>query len=359
MDKKRMDIAVLPGDGIGPEVMAVAVKVLDAAADRFGLDFEFRNGLIGGAAIDASGSPLPQETWDLCSRSQAVLLGSIGGPKWDHLPAGQKPEIGGLMALRKKLKLFANLRPVVLHPELPEMSPLSPLRLGKGIDLITVRELSSGIYFGEPRFDNDEEALDSMRYHRPEIERIARVAFETARKRRRKVTSVDKANVLHTSMLWRRTVNRMAADYPDVELDHLYVDNAAMQLILNPGRFDVILTENLFGDILSDESAALCGSLGMLPSASLGETIHLYEPAGGSAPDIAGRGIANPVAQILSGALMLEFSFGQSSAAAAIRRAVSRAVAKGSRTADIAAAGREPLSTVGMGDAVIAELSGT
>jgi 3-isopropylmalate dehydrogenase len=358
MDRKRMDIAVLPGDGIGPEVMTVALKVLGAAADRFGLDFEFRNGLIGGAAIDACGSPLPEETWELCSRSKAVLLGSIGGPKWDHLPAGQKPEIGGLMALRKKLKLFANLRPVVLHPELPELSPLSPLRLGKGIDLITVRELSSGIYFGEPRFDNDEEALDSMRYRRPEIERIACVAFETARKRRRKVTSVDKANVLHTSMLWRRTVVRIAADYPDVELDHLYVDNAAMQMILNPGRFDVILTENLFGDILSDESAALCGSLGMLPSASLGESIHLYEPAGGSAPDIAGRGIANPIAQILSAALMLEFSFGESSAAAAIRQAVSRAVGKGCRTADISAAGQVSLSTVRMGDAVIAELIG-
>lgn len=358
MKKRKMNIAVLPGDGIGSEVMAEALKVLDAAAARFGLAFGFRDGLIGGAAIDVFGTPLPEETWETCRSAEAVLLGSIGGPKWDHLPAEQRPEIGGLMALRKKLKLYANLRPVVLYPELLEMSPLSPRRLSGGIDLITVRELSSGIYFGEPRFGNDEEALDSMRYRRTEIERIARVAFDMARKRRRKVTSVDKANVLYTSMLWRQTVTRVADDYPEVNVEHLYVDNAAMQLILNPGRFDVLLTENLFGDILSDESAAICGSLGMLPSASLGESIHLYEPAGGSAPDIAGRGIANPIAQILSAALMLEYSFGETHAATAIRQAVKQAVAKGSRTADIAAEGYPPLATSQMGDAVVAELNG-
>jgi 3-isopropylmalate dehydrogenase len=356
MNDRKRTIAVLPGDGIGPEVMAEALTVLEMAAVRFDLDFEFRHGLIGGAAIDDCGSPLPPKTRALCRHSQAVLLGSIGGPKWDHLPAAQRPEIGGLMALRKQLKLYANLRPVVLHPGLREMSPLAGRRLTGGIDLMTVRELGGGIYFGKPRFGTDRQALDSMRYTRLEIERIARVAFETARNRRHHVTSVDKANVLRTSMLWRKTVTCLAADYPDVTLEHMYVDNAAMQLVLAPGRFDVLLTENLFGDILSDESAALAGSLGMLPSASLGEGISLYEPAGGSAPDIAGRGIANPVAQILSAALMLEHSFAAAPAAAAIRQAVNRAIGKGCRTADIAAPGRKPLSTAQMGDAICREL---
>ncbi len=345
-------IAVLPGDGIGPEVMNEALKVLEAVEKKYDITIEKREGYIGGAAIDAAGTPLPQETIENCKAADAVLLGSIGGPKWDHLPPEKRPEIGGLLALRKQLKLFANIRPVVLYEELKEISPLSPAVLKGKVDLVTVRELAKGIYFGKPRGLTEDEGFDTMRYHREDVEKIARVAFETARRRRKKVTSADKANVLHSTMLWRKVVTEIAADYPDVELTHMYIDNAAMQLISNPLQFDVILTTNLFGDILSDESAAIAGSLGMLPSASLGENIHLFEPAGGSAPDIAGKGIANPIAQILSAAMMLEYSFKLPEASKNIYNAVEQAIKEGFRTGDIAAETGQPTSTTEMGDAV-------
>jgi 3-isopropylmalate dehydrogenase len=355
--ERNYKIAVLAGDGIGPEVMVEALKVLDASAVRFGFSLAYRHAAVGGAAIDQYGTPLPEKTWEICQNSDAVLLGSIGGPQWDHLPLEMRPETGGLLALRRKLGLYANLRPVSLLPELKEMSPLALRHMDRPVDLITVRELSSGIYFGEPRLLNADEALDSLRYRRTEIERISRVAFSVARGRRRHVTSVDKANVLATSVLWRRIVNEVAGDFPDVALSHMYVDNAAMQLMLNPLQFDVILTENMFGDILSDESAAICGSLGMLPSASLGERLHLFEPAGGSAPDIAGRGTANPVAQILSTAMMLDLSFSETKASKAISQAVSDTIAQGCRTADIAAGKNKVLTTVQMGDAIIRAMS--
>jgi 3-isopropylmalate dehydrogenase len=328
-------VAVLPGDGIGPEVMKESLPVLEAAGKPFGISFNVEEGLIGGAAFDAAGTPLPEATIELCRRSDAILLGSVGGPKWDNLPPMQRPELGGLLAIRKELKLFANLRSVRLFQALIETCPvrLSP---GTEVDLLTVRELSSGIYFGQPKELEEERGIDTMIYEKPVVQRIVKVAFEAAARRRKKLTSVDKANVLSASMLWRKVVNEISSDYSDVELDHMYVDNAAMQLILNPGRFDVIVTGNLFGDILSDESAALAGSLGMLPSASLGEEVHLYEPSGGSAPDIAGKGVANPIAQILSGAMMFEYSFGMVEAARALESAVEKALNDGYRTADIA-----------------------
>lgn len=333
-----LKIAVLPGDGIGPEVMSECLRVLEAAGTRYGFNLQTEEGLIGGAAIVAEGKPLPEATVELCRSSGAVLLGSVGGPRWDDLPPEQRPELGGLLALRKRLGLFANLRPVRLYPALRDQCPVR-IPPERTVDLLTVRELSAGIYFGEPKELDEGRGLDTMLYERSTVERIARIAFEAAGRRHSRVTSVDKANVLSASMLWRKTVREVAAGYPRVELDHLYVDNAAMQLILDPGRFDVILTGNLFGDILSDESAALAGSLGMLPSASLGETVSLYEPSGGSAPDIAGKGLANPLAQILSGAMMLEHSFGLTAAARAIERAAEAAVEAGFRTADIAGGG--------------------
>ena len=349
-------IAVLPGDGIGPEVVKEALKVLDVIAKKYDLVFETSEGYIGGSAIDKHGTPLPEETQRICSDSAAILLGSIGGPKWDHLPPEERPEIGGLLRLRKKLNLYANIRPVILFDDLKKISPLSASVIKGKIDLVTVRELASGIYFGKPRGLCSQEGFDTMRYRRREVEKIARVAFATAGKRRKNVTSVDKANVLHSSMLWRKVVAEVAGDYPDIELRHMYVDNAAMQLILNPSQFDVILTANLFGDILSDESAAIAGSLGMLPSASLGDTVHLYEPAGGSAPDIAGKGIANPIAQILSVSLMLSYSFKQEGAAQDIVSAVERVIKKGYRTADLAAPGIKPVYTAEMGDLLADEI---
>lgn len=345
-------IAVLPGDGIGPEIMVEALKVLETVEKKYNFKIEKKEGYIGGAAIDNTGGPLPEETVKICKESDAVLLGSIGGPKWDNLPPEQRPEIGGLLALRKSLKLFANIRPVILYEDLLNTSPLSRRVLTGKVDLVTVRELAKGIYFGTPRELTDDEGFDTMRYRREDVERIARVGFETARKRKKKVTSIDKANVLHSSMLWRRVVNEVARDYPDVELNHMYIDNATMQLILNPLQFDVLLTANLFGDIISDESAAISGSLGMLPSASLGETIHLYEPAGGSAPDIAGQGIANPIAQILSAAMMLDYSLQQPRAAKDIYNAVERAIKEGYRTGDIASQTDKPVTTSDIGDAI-------
>ncbi len=345
-------VAVLPGDGIGPEVMNEALKVLDAVKEKYHVSFEFQTALIGGCAYDQHGTPLPEETRAVCNGSDAVLLGSIGGPKWDHLPPEQKPELGGLLALRKSLKLYANLRPVVFFEPLKSSSPLSPSVLTGRIDMLTVRELAGGIYFSQPKVLGDDRGLDTMEYTKDEVRRIAQVAFQLAGKRRKKVTSVDKSNVLYSSMLWRKTVTEVSRDYPDIKLEHLYVDNAAMQMILNPGQFDVLLTTNLFGDILSDESAAICGTLGMLPSASLGQTVHLFEPAGGSAPDIAGQGIANPVAQILSAALMLDYSFGMNEASTAIFNAVENVLDNGYRTRDIASEGMETVSTSQMGDLI-------
>jgi 3-isopropylmalate dehydrogenase len=345
-------IAVLPGDGIGPEVMDEALKVLHKVEKKFNFKLEIKTGLIGGAAIEKTGHPLPEETRKLALASHAILLGSIGGPKWDNLAPELSPEIGGLLALRKLLKLYINLRPAVEYEELKESSPLSAKVLSGKVDLLTVRELAHGIYFGEPKLLTEEVAYDTMIYRKEEVEQIAHTAFQLARHRKRKVTSVDKSNVLSSSKLWRKVVNEVHKQYQDVQLEHMYVDNAAMQLMLNPLQFDVILTSNLFGDILSDESAAICGSLGMLPSASLGADINLFEPAGGSAPDIAGQGKANPIAQILSLAMMLDTSFDQNEAASAIRKAVDKAIADGYRTGDIAMAGEAVISTSQMGDII-------
>lgn len=351
-----MKVAVLPGDGIGPEVMESALQVLAKAEEKFGFKLELSEGLIGGCAYDETGSPLPDETKKICEEADAVLLGSIGGPQWDGLPPEKTPELGGLLALRKMLKLYANLRPAVIYEELKAMSPLSEKVLSQKVDLLTVRELAHGIYFGEPKELSDDRGLDTMVYTADQVKRIARQGFEAAQRRGKKLCSVDKANVLSSSKLWRKVVTEMAADYPDVELSHMYVDNAAMQLMLNPLQFDVIVTSNLFGDILSDESAAICGSLGMLPSASLGEKISLFEPSGGSAPDIAGKGIANPIAQILSLAMMLEISFELKEAAAAIRGAVDGCVKGGIRTGDIVDPGMKAVSTKEMTEAIISRI---
>jgi 3-isopropylmalate dehydrogenase len=362
----RFRIAVLAGDGIGPEVMAQAVRVLHAVEKKFSLVFEFAEHAIGGIAIDTHGKALPEETLKACEQSDAVLFGSVGGPKWESLPASEQPERAALLPLRKYFGLFANLRPAICLPELAHASPLRPQSVEGGFDVLCVRELTGGLYFGEPKYIKEEGgeqfAVDTMVYWESEIRRIAKVAFEAARKRKGRVTSVDKANVLQNGVLWRRVVEQLSRDYRDVSLSHLYVDNAAMQVVKNPKAFDVILTENLFGDILSDEVAMLTGSLGMLPSASLGEALSgtarfgLYEPSGGSAPDIAGKGIANPIAQILSAAMMLRFSCGQEEAAAAIEAAVRRAITAGLRTADIFTAGTVRVDTAGMGEAITAEI---
>lgn len=352
-------IAVLPGDGIGPEIVSQAVRVLNRIAERYGVSFEMEHALVGGAAYDATGHPLPPETLDLCKRSDAVLFGAVGGPKWDNLPPALRPEAGALLPLRKGLGLYANLRPALLFPALAEASPLKPQVLGEGLDILVVRELTGGIYFGQPkeRRDGGRTAVDTCLYTETEVERIAHVAFRAARQRRKKVTSVDKANVLETSRLWREVVTHIAQQYPDVELQHMLVDNAAMQLIRNPRQFDVILTENMFGDILSDEAAMLTGSLGMLPSASLGEgTFGLYEPVHGSAPDIAGQGIANPLATILSVAMMLRHSFGMDEAASSIEKAVDAALREGYRTPDIWQEGYRKVGTIEMTDTVIKHL---
>ena len=363
---KTYKIAVLAGDGIGPEVMVEGLRVLRAAAEKFSLKFEFTERLVGGAAIDAAGQALPEETLKTCEDSDAILFGSVGGPKWESLPPAEQPERAALLPLRKHFGLFANLRPAVCLPELTHASPLHPEIVKGGFDVLCVRELTGGLYFGEPKYIKEEGgeffAVDTMIYWESEIRRIAKVAFEAARKRKGRVTSIDKANVLQNGVLWRRVVEQVAKDYHDVTLNHLYVDNAAMQLVKNPKGFDVILAENLFGDILSDEMAMLTGSLGMLPSASLGETtagaarFGMYEPSGGTAPDIAGKGIANPVAQILSAAMMLRFSCGEEAAAAGIEKAVRRVIADGLRTADIHTPGTARVDTAGMGAAIAAAL---
>lgn len=336
-------IAVTPGDGIGPEIVAEAVKVLKAVGDKFGHDFKLDEYLVGGAAYDACGDCLPDASLAACKASDAVLLGAVGGPKYDKLPGPQRPEKRALLTLRKELGLFANLRPAKVWAPLKNASPLKPEIVDGGLDLLVVRELIGGVYFGRhERAADGQSALDLMPYSVGEIERIARVAFASARRRRGRVTSVDKANVLETSRLWRETVERIrAAEFPEVELDHMYVDNAAMQLVRAPAHFDVILTENMFGDILSDEASQITGSIGMLPSASLrSDGFGLYEPIHGSAPDIAGQDIANPLATILSVAMMLKHSFGLVAEADAVERAVGRLLDDGIRTRDLGGAAK-------------------
>jgi 3-isopropylmalate dehydrogenase len=321
-------ITVLPGDGIGPEVTDAALEVLDAAAKRFGFSLSYRRHSFGGAAIDEDGTPFPEAVKESLKDTGAVFLGAIGGPKWDDLPRELRCETG-LLALRKHLGVYSNLRPVKVFAGLEDLSPLKP-EIAAGTDLLIVRELTGGIYFGKPAYNRPDEGLSTEMYTRPEVERIARVAFEAARPRGGKVTSVDKANVLDVSQFWRDVVRSIhESEYPDITLEHLYVDNAAMQLVRTPGQFDVILTSNLFGDILSDLAAVIPGSLGLLPSASLGEGVGLFEPVHGSAPDIAGQDTANPVAAILSGAMMLRYGLKESDAADAVERAVQRALREG------------------------------
>ncbi|MCP4848000.1 MAG: 3-isopropylmalate dehydrogenase [Verrucomicrobiaceae bacterium] len=368
MSKPVHRIAVLPGDGIGPEVMNEALRVLKSVSCKFEIDFDFNEQLVGGAAIDELGSPLPEVTLNACRESDAILFGSVGGPKWESLPPDQQPERGALLPLRKHFSLFANLRPSVCFPSLVHASPVRADIVKGGFNVLCVRELTGGIYFGEPKeIRNDEKgrhAVDTMRYHESEIERIAHVAFRSAMERSKKLTSIDKANVLRNGILWRETVEAVSGDYPEVSLDHLYVDNAAMQLIRRPRDFDVILAPNLFGDILSDEMAMIAGSLGMLASSSLGIDkgdglyFGMYEPSGGSAPDIAGEGIANPCAQILSASLMLRYSLGHSEAADAIDNAVRAAIDEGIRTADIYTSeqGTQRVGTKEMGDAIVEEI---
>lgn len=347
----RYRIAVLAGDGVGPEVVAEAEKTLKAVGERFRCRFDLDHGLVGGAAIDATGEPLPKATMALCSSAEAILFGAVGDPKYDDPCATVRPE-QALLALRKKLGLYANLRPVWVHPDLVDVSPLRP-ELVRGVDLMVVRELTSGIYFGEPRVEGLDRAVDTMVYTRAEVERIAHVAFRTARGRRRHVTSVDKANVLACSRLWRKTVDSVAKEYPDVILQHMLVDSAAMHLVRQPLAFDVILTANQFGDILSDETSVLVGSMGMLPSASLGGgRFGLYESIHGSAPDIAGKGIANPLAAILSAAMLLRHSLGLEEEARAVEGAVGAVLDAGYRTADVSARGQAAVTTRRMGDLV-------
>lgn len=354
----KYKIAVLPGDGIGPEVMAQAHKVLDAVETKFNITLEREAHDVGGIAIDNHGSPLPASTLKACEDSDAILFGSVGGPKWENLPPNEQPERGALLPLRKHFQLFCNLRPAQIHQGLESFSPLRADISERGFDIVVVRELTGGIYFGQPKGREgegaEEKAFDTEIYHRYEIERIAKIAFESARLRSKKVCSVDKANVLQSSILWREVVEDIAKDYPDVELSHIYIDNATMQLIKDPSQFDVLLCSNIFGDIISDECAMITGSMGMLPSASLNDSkFGLYEPAGGSAPDIAGKNIANPVAQILSAALMLRYSLGEEDAAQAIENAVSKALAAGELTADLSG-NKQALTTSEMGDKIAA-----
>lgn len=355
-----MKIAVLPGDGIGPEIVTEAVKVLKA----LDLSFEMKEAKVGGAAYDAHGHPLPESTLQLAMASDAVLFGSVGDWKYDKLDRPLRPE-QAILGLRKNMGLFANFRPAICYEQLTHASSLKP-ELVAGLDILIIRELTGDIYFGQPRgrrespdgeFKGSPEAFDTMRYSKPEIERIAHVAFQAARKRSKRVTSVDKANVLETFQFWKDVVTEVHAQYPDVELDHMYVDNAAMQLVKAPKRFDVVVTGNMFGDILSDEASMLTGSIGMLPSASLNAKGQgLYEPSHGSAPDIAGKGVANPLATILSAAMMLRFSLNQEEAASRIERAVQAVLAQGLRTPDIYSEGSKKVGTTEMGEAVVAAL---
>jgi len=357
MDTRNHKIAVLAGDGIGPEVMKEAVKVLDTVSGKFGFELEYSYADVGGAAIDNQGKALPESTVETCKASDAVLFGSVGGPKWENLPPDEQPERGALLPLRKIFSLYCNLRPAKIFSTMASASPLHPDVVGDGFDILCVRELTGGIYFGQPKGREgsgpEEMAFDTMVYKRGEIERIARMAFDAARLRKKKVTSVDKANVLTTMVLWRETVTEVAKDYPDVELEHIYVDNATMQLVKNPRQFDVLLCGNMFGDIVSDEAAMITGSMGLLSSASLNdEKFGLYEPAGGSAPDIAGKGIANPIAQILSASMMLRYSLGEGEAADAIDAAVNKTLEENIRTRDIEGIGSRIVNTAEMGDAI-------
>lgn len=357
----KASILMLPGDGIGPEIVTQAGRVLNAVAEREGLALTLDSALVGGAAIEATGKPLPDDTLARARAADAILLGAVGGPQWDSLDMAVRPE-KGLLGLRSELSLFGNLRPAILYPQLASASSLKP-EIVSGLDILIVRELTGGIYFGQPRgeFVNDRgerEGFNTYRYNETEIRRIGRVAFEAARKRGKRLCSVDKANVLEVTVLWRNIMKELSADYPDVELSHMYVDNAAMQLVRAPKQFDVMVTGNMFGDILSDCAAMLTGSIGMLPSASLDvDGKGMYEPIHGSAPDIAGKGIANPLATILSVAMLLRYSLGQPAAANAVEQAVSDVLDQGLRTADIAAAGEAAVSTDAMGDAVVAALA--
>ncbi|WP_422615584.1 3-isopropylmalate dehydrogenase [Pelagibaculum spongiae] len=353
-------VLILPGDGIGPEIVAEAVRVLDAVNQKLDLGIETEQGLVGGIAIDAEGSPLPESTMEKARRADAILLGAVGGPKWESLPMVQRPE-KGLLGLRSQLELFSNLRPAILYPQLADASSLKP-EIVAGLDLMIIRELTGGIYFGQPRGvrqleDGQRQGYNTYVYSESEIERIARSAFDTAMRRDKRLCSVDKANVLEVTELWREVVERVSADYPEVELSHMYVDNAAMQLVRNPRQFDVMVTGNMFGDILSDCAAMLTGSIGMLPSASLNAKGQgMYEPIHGSAPDIAGKGIANPLATILSVSMMLRYSLNQPEAAQLIDQAVGRVLDQGLRTADIMSEGAQQVSTQQMGDAVLQAL---
>lgn len=353
------NIAVLAGDGIGREIIPQAVETLKLVAAKFNHRFDFTEALISEDAYEKYGHPLPQQTLEVCKQSDAVLLGAVGSPKMDQLPPELRPERAALLPLRKELGLYANLRPVIVYDELVEASTLKP-EVVKGVDILTFRELTGGLYFGPKRretlADGTEEAVDTLVYNTKEIERIVRLAFEAARSRRKKVTSVDKANVLESSRLWRETVIKVAMDYPDVELNHMYVDNCAMQLVRWPAQFDVIVTENMFGDILTDQAAMLSGSLGMLASASIGGKVALYEPAHGSAPDIAGKDLANPLATIMSAAMMLRYSFNLETAAQAIERAVRQVLTDGYRTADIMSDGCKKVGTKEMGELVRARI---
>ena len=363
-----LKFAVLPGDGIGPEVMHVALNVLRIVAKKHQFELDYEEADVGGIAIDNQGAALPFSTLNICRKSDAILFGSVGGPQWESLPPKEQPERAALLPLRKEFSLFANIRPGLLYPELAEASPLKSDRIPNGIDIVCIRELTGGIYFGEPKEttdldDGDIQAIDTMVYKKSEIERIADVAIATAQSRGNRLCSVDKANVLETSVLWRKTVtDTITQKAPEIELTHMYVDNAAMQLARDPNQFDVLFTENMFGDILSDEMAVICGSLGMLASASLGagqnslgHPFGLFEPAGGTAPDIAGKNLANPCAQVLSAALMLRYSFGEEEAASEIEEAVEKAVKGGTRTGDIAF-GAPAATTSEMEKAIIAAL---
>ena len=365
---KTLKFAVLPGDGIGPEVMEVALDVLENTGEKFCFELDHDHADIGGIAIDNHGVAFPDSTKAVCENSEAILFGSVGGPKWESLPPKEQPERAALLPIRKAFALYANIRPGLLYSQLTEASPLKDKRIPDGIDIVCIRELTGGIYFGQPKStttleNGEEQAIDTMIYKTSEIERIAQVAIDTARARGGSVCSVDKANVLETSVLWRKVVTEYFANHaPEIKLSHMYVDNAAMQLARDPNQFDVLFTENMFGDILSDEMGVICGSLGMLASASLGAEKNslgfpfgLYEPSGGTAPDIAGQGIANPCAQILSGAMMLRYSFGENEAADAIEAAVEKAVTGGVRTGDIAF-GLDSVGTKEMGAAVLANL---
>lgn len=355
----EFNIATIPGDGIGPEVVNEAVKVLNKIGDKFNHKFNFTEVLAGGIAIDKTGNPLPQETIDICKKSDSVLLGAVGGPKWDNLGGQQRPE-AALLGLRGQLKLFTNLRPALLHNALKDACPLKPEYVEGGLDIMVVRELTGGIYFGQRGHREGkygDEAFDTESYSEYEVKRIAKIAFDIAMQRNKKVTSVDKANILESSRLWRKVINEVAKDYKEVTVDHLYVDNAAMQLVRCPKQFDVIVTSNMFGDILSDEASMVTGSIGMLPSASLGEgSFGMYEPIHGSAPDIAGQNLANPIATILSVAMMLKYSFKLSKEASKIEDAVTKVLDNGYRTGDIMSDGMKKVGTVEMGKLIIDEI---